>query len=158
MQKSSKIIHESLSRQIIGAGMAVLNELRPGLDEKLYENALCIELKSLGLEINQQKQFPVKYKGTKIGALVPDLIVEGKVIVDTKVVTEFNEAHFSQMIGYLSITGFDLGLLLNFKLHKLSWKRLVRQTHHSSVLSVSSAVNTDAVRSSAGKLRGRRFV
>ena len=121
-----KLIHEDLSGRIIGAGMAVLNQLRPGLDEKLYENALVIELRNHGCETDQQRQFPVEYLGHPIGTLIPDLIVDGAVIVDTKVVSAFEESHIAQMTGYLAITGLKLGLLLNFKYSRLKWKRVVR--------------------------------
>src|ERR1041385_8099300 len=106
--------------------MTVLNELKPGLDEKLYENALVLELQALGHTIEQQRQYPVQYRGHLIGLLVPDLIVDGKIIVDPKVVTAFNESHLAQMIGYLNITGLEVALLLNFKEAKLTWKRVVR--------------------------------
>jgi GxxExxY protein len=61
------------------------------------------------------------------GKLVPDLIVDGKVIADPKVVTDFNENHIAQMLGYLNITGLEVALLLNFKNAKLEWKRVVRE-------------------------------
>ena len=66
------------------------------------------------------------YRGHFIGKLVPDLIVDGKVIVDPKVVAAFNETHIAQMLGYLNITGLEVALLLNFKESKLAWKRVVR--------------------------------
>ena len=121
-----KLLHEELSRDIIGAAMDVLNELKPGLDEKLYETALAIELQERGHDVQQQKQFSVQYKERLIGTLVPDIIVDGCVIVDTKVVAEFNQTHVAQMIGYLSITGLGVAILLNFKNAKLEWKRVVR--------------------------------
>ena len=121
------LLHEDLTRQIIGAAMRVLNELKPGLDEKLYENALVIELQAMGLRVEQQKEHPVFYRGHFIGKLVPDLIVEGKVIADPKVVNAFHETHVAQMIGYLAITGLQVALLLNFKNAILDWKRLVRE-------------------------------
>ena len=121
-----KLIHAELSEQIIGAAMAVLNELKPGLDEKLYERAMVIELEERGHSVNQQKRFTVCYKEHKIGELIPDLIVDGLVIVDTKVVTAFADTHIAQMTGYLSHTGLRLGLLLNFKYAKLQWKRVVK--------------------------------
>ena len=105
--------------------MTVLNELKPGLDEKLDERALVIELKKRGPEIEQQKQFPVHYEGQHIGTLIPDLIVDGVVIADPKVATSFSESHIAQMLGYLNITGLQLALLLNFKHAKLDWKRVV---------------------------------
>ncbi|MDD4871107.1 MAG: GxxExxY protein [Kiritimatiellae bacterium] len=121
-----KLIHEALSREIIGAAMTVLNELKPGLDEKLYENALVIELRERGHSINQQKVFKVEYKGREIGNLIPDLIVNDLVIADPKVVIAFNENHVAQMTGYLALTDLRLALLLNFKYAKLQWKRVIR--------------------------------
>ena len=117
--------HEELTKEIIGAAIAVLNELNPGLDEKLYENALVIELAARGHAAEQQREYPVYYRGHFIGKLLPDLIVDGKVITDPKVVTAFNESHVAQMIGYLNITGLEVALLLNFKEAKLRWKRVV---------------------------------
>ena len=94
-----KMIHEQLSREIIGAAMQVLNELKPGLDEKLYERALTIELATRGHIVSVQRSFPVFYRGQLIGDLIPDLIVEDAVIVDPKVVACFTETHIAQMIG-----------------------------------------------------------
>ena len=127
-----KIIHEELSGEIIGAAMDVLNELKPGLDEKLYERGLVIELRRHGHTVEAQRRFPVSYRAEVIGDLVPDLIVDDLVIVDPKVVVAFNEAHIAQMIGYLTITGLELALLLNFRSARLEWKRVVRQLNRES--------------------------
>ena len=108
---SEELIHKELSGKIIGAAIHVINELKPGLDEKLYERALAFELTRQGHKIDQQKAFPVYYKKQLIGNLIPDLIVDDLVIVDPKVVAMFNESHIAQMIGYLSITGLQLALL-----------------------------------------------
>ncbi|ACB74852.1 GxxExxY protein [Opitutus terrae] len=123
------MIHEELSGEIIGAAMAVLNELGPGLDEKLYERALVIELRKRGHTVEQQRAFPVHYSGELIGTLVPDTIVNGLVVADPKVVEAFTDTHVRQMIGYLAVTGLKLALLLNFKFAKLQWKRVVRDPH-----------------------------
>ena len=125
-QDMPELIHQELSESIIGAAMKVLNSLRPGLDEKLYENALVIELRKRGHRVEQQRQFPVHYDGQLIGTLIPDLIVDELVIVDPKVVTAFNDTHLAQMLGYLNITQLNLALLINFKHAKLDWKRVVR--------------------------------
>ncbi|PYV51496.1 MAG: GxxExxY protein [Acidobacteria bacterium] len=127
-----KLIHEELSRDIIGAAMHVVNEMKPGLDEKLYERALVIELRRRGHVVEAQKKFPVFYQSELIGNLTPDLIVDEKVIVDPKVVAAFNEAHIAQMVGYLTITGLELALLLNFKSARLEWKRVVREQRQAS--------------------------
>ena len=122
------MIHEDLSGKIIGAAIQVLNELKPGLDEKLYERAIAIELKRRGHILSVQRSFPVYYGDELIGNLVPDLIVNDAVIVDPKVVACFTETHVAQMIGYLNITGLDLALLINFKNARLEWKRVLRPT------------------------------
>ena len=130
------MLHEEITKEIIGAAMAVLNELKPGLDEKLYENALLIELRARGYIVEQQHNYPVHYRGQLIGILIPDLIVNGKVIVDPKVVAAFNDTHVAQMLGYLNITGLQVALLLNFKESKLEWKRVVnecRKADHPSL-------------------------
>ena len=121
------MIHEDLSGKIIGAAMAVLNELGPGLDEKIYERALVIELRKRGHLVEQQRAFPVHYSGELVGTLVPDTIVDGLVIADPKVVEAFSDSHIRQMIGYLAITKLTLALLLNFKHARLEWKRVVRE-------------------------------
>jgi GxxExxY protein len=121
-----ELIHKELSESIIGAAMTVLNALKPGLDEKLYERALVIELRKRGHKVDPQKPYDVHYDGQLIGTLVPDLIVDDLVIADPKVVVAFNDSHLAQMIGYLTITNLRLALLLNFKTCKLEWKRVVR--------------------------------
>jgi GxxExxY protein len=120
--------HEELTHEIIGAAMAVLNELKPGLDEKLYENALVLELLARGHSVEQQREYPVRYRGQLIGKLLPDLLIDGKVIADPKVATAFSDTHIAQMLGYLSITGLEVAILLNFKGAKLQWKRVVGGT------------------------------
>src|SRR6266850_7221815 len=90
------MIHEEVSGKIIGAAMEVLNELKPGLDEKLYERALILELECRGHVVSVQRSFPVSYRGELIGNLIPDLIVDNAVIVDPKVVACFTETHIAQ--------------------------------------------------------------
>jgi GxxExxY protein len=114
----------ALTERIIGGAYIVLNALKPGLDEKLYERALVIELAKHGLRVDVQKEFPVHYDGQHIGTLIPDLIIDDRVVVDPKVVVDFNETHLAQMLGYLNITGLQTALLLNFKYAKLGIKRV----------------------------------
>ena len=123
-QQDGDDLHRELSGEIIGAAMKVHNTLRPGLDEKLYENALVIELRKSGHDIQQQLSFPVHYDGELIGRLVPDLIVDNKVIVDPKVADVFSDSHIAQMLGYLAITGLKLALLINFKHAKIKVRRV----------------------------------
>jgi len=115
-----------LSNLIIGAAMKVLYALKPGLAEKLYERALIIELRKQGIKCEPQKRFNVYYEQQHIGILIPDLIVGELFIVDTKVLSAFNETHIAQMLGYLTITGLTTALLLNFKNAKIGIKRVTR--------------------------------
>ncbi len=88
------MIHEEVSGNIIGAAMEVLNAFKPGLDEKLYERALIIELERHGHFVSVQRSFPVSYRDELIGNLIPDLIVDNAVIVDPKVVACFTETTY----------------------------------------------------------------
>jgi GxxExxY protein len=124
--KTDKMLYRPQSESILGAAMTVLNSLKPGLSEKAYENAMVIELKKRGHSIEQQRRFDVFYDAQWVDTLVPDLLVDGLIVVDPKVVTDFNDTHVAQMMGYLAITGFRLALLINFKHADLRWKRVVR--------------------------------
>ncbi len=121
-----QLIHEDLSKDIIAAAMKVHRVLKPGLDEKPYENALIIELANRCYLAQQQKCFAVHYEGHFIGRMTPDMIVNDLVIVDPKVVESFNNDHVAQMLGYLAISGLELALLLNFKHSSLHRKRIVK--------------------------------
>jgi GxxExxY protein len=123
---TDQLIHPEISEAIIGSAMKVLNVLKPGLDEKAYENALVIELRKRGHKVEQQKRFEVRYEGELVDILVPDLVVDSLVIADPKTVEEFTPTHLAQMTGYLSITHLRLALLLNFKFVDLRWRRIVK--------------------------------
>lgn len=124
--------HKDLTREIISAAIMVHQALKPGLDEKFYERALCLEFAERGIHFDQQLEYPVSYKGRFLGNLIPDLVVERSVIVDAKVVDVFTPAHEAQMLGYLNITGLDIALLLNFKTWPLGKKRIIRPGYRST--------------------------
>lgn len=123
-----KYPHAALTHKIIGAAIEVQKALGPGLDEKLYENALCLELHSLGVDFERQPEFPVHYRQRFIGKLRPDLIVENQIIVEIKVAESFSAAHEAQLLSYLNITKLPIGLLLNFKVTPLGKRRLIAPT------------------------------
>jgi GxxExxY protein len=120
------LLYEKLSGEIIGAAMQVLNTLRPGLNEKAYENALVIELRKRRVSSQQQRRYNVYYEGELVDTLVPDLIVGDLIVVDPKVAEDFTPSHLAQMTGYLAVTGMRLAILLNFKHATLRWKRVIR--------------------------------
>jgi GxxExxY protein len=111
---------EELSRQIIGAAIAVHRELGPGLLESTYEACLAMELRSLGLEIQRQVVLPVRYRDQQIDAGYRlDLVVEQTVIVELKAVDQVRPIHVAQLMTYLKLSNIKVGLLLNFNVEKL---------------------------------------
>jgi len=109
---------------IIGSAMEVLNTMGHGFLEKPYENALAVELEVRGLACKQQSRFDIVYKGIKVGVYIPDLIVEDRVVVDTKVIENITNIEIGQMINYLRVTQIPTGLVLNFKYPRLQCKRV----------------------------------
>lgn len=121
----SKLLHESLTQEIIGSAFEVLNSLGHGFHEKPYENAMVIELESRALSVAQQSPYEIVYRGKNVGLYVPDLVVDDSVIVDAKVIDRIGDHEVGQMMNYLRITKLKVGLLLNFKHSKVEWKRVV---------------------------------
>jgi GxxExxY protein len=110
---------------INGAVFEVNRVLGPGFLEKVYENALLIELKRKRLKAESQAPIKVSYKGNAVGEYVVDILVEGKVIVELKTVEKLEKAHEAQLLNYLKATGIHVGLLVNFKHPKAEVKRMV---------------------------------
>lgn len=106
--------HTDVTERIIGAAYEVHNELGFGFLEKVYENALAIELQEQGLSVRQQEPVQVFYKGHLVGDYVADLVVEDKVVVELKAVKLLDKAHEVQLVNYLKATRMEVGLLLNF--------------------------------------------
>ncbi len=105
---------ELLTKKIIGCAFKVHNALGSGFLEKVYENALRIELLKEGLEVKQQEPTKVYYEDQVVGDYYADLWVEDRVIVELKAVQTLSKAHEVQLVNYLTATGVDIGLLLNF--------------------------------------------
>lgn len=103
-----------LTQQIIGAAMRVHTALGPGLLEKLYEDAVCIELTDMRIPFERQKPIRLKYRGRFIGDLRVDLVVNGLVVVELKAIERILEVHKAQLLSYLRSCGIPLGLLINF--------------------------------------------
>jgi GxxExxY protein len=110
---------------INGAVFEVNRVLGPGFLEKVYENALLIELRSRGLKAESQVPIKVLYKEDVVGEYIADILVEGSVIVELKTVESLEKIHEAQLLNYLRATGIHLGLLVNFKHPKAEVKRLV---------------------------------
>lgn len=106
--------YELLTNKIIEAFYKVYNTLGYGFLEKVYENALCIELTRLGLDIKQQSPISVKYQDYEVGNYFADLIINDTVIVELKAIEQLSAKHRAQLLNYLKATGKEVGLLLNF--------------------------------------------
>ncbi len=109
-----------LSEKIIGAAFEVSNVLGAGFLEKVYENALNVELKLRGLKTVPQMPLKVHYKEELVGDYIVDILVENEILVELKTVKEFDDIHLAQCLNYLRITGLKLCLLINFS--NQEWK------------------------------------
>ena len=115
-----------LTEKIIGCAYDVANGLGSGFLEKVYENALRIELQRAGLTVLQQHPIPVHWRGEIVGDYYADLLVEGAVIIELKAVKAFDDVHLAQCLNYLKATGLKICLLINFGKSKIEIKRVVR--------------------------------
>jgi GxxExxY protein len=106
--------NQKLTELIIGCAFKVHNTLGGGFLEKVYENALAIELRKAGLEVEQQAPINVLYDHKVVGEFFADLIVSGEVIVEIKAVESIHPIHEVQVVNYLNGTGMEIGLLINF--------------------------------------------
>jgi GxxExxY protein len=118
--------HEALTREIIGGAMRVHNALGFGFVESIYQNALAWELRTSELSVERERRLQVRYRDLLVGEFSADIVVEGCVIVETKSVRTLAPAHEAQLVNYLTATGIDVGLLLNFGSHRLEFRRKSR--------------------------------
>jgi GxxExxY protein len=116
----------ALTHQIIGAAMEVHKLLGPGFVESIYHHALTHELTLRGVETKTEVEVCISYKGTRIGRHRLDIVVNDTVIVELKAGSSINDVHIAQAISYLTATGLELALILNFGGPSLSWKRLIK--------------------------------
>jgi GxxExxY protein len=105
---------DDLTQIIIGCAYKVHNTLGPGFLEKVYENALRIELEKLGLRVKQQEPIKVTYEGQEVGEYYADLWVDERVVIELKAAQTLAKIHEVQLVNYLTATGIDTGLVLNF--------------------------------------------
>jgi GxxExxY protein len=108
------MLHEDITEKIIAAFYKVYNTLGHGFLEKVYENAMAVELRKQGFNIEQQKNIRVYYEGEEVGYYESDLAVNGLVIAETKAKESLREEHEAQLVNYLKATKIEVGLLLNF--------------------------------------------
>ena len=122
----NNIIYKDESYKIIGACMEVHNNLGCGFLEAVYQEALEIEFEQRKIPFEREKSLKIMYKGIVLKKeYVADFICYNKIIIETKAATELKSDHIAQTLNYLKITGYKLGLLVNFGATSLKYKRIV---------------------------------
>jgi GxxExxY protein len=121
----SKLLLKDETHQILSCAFDVLNEIGHGFHEKIYENALTVAFMLRGIAFDQQRHFPVLFRGRPVGEFVPDLVVFGAVIADPKVIDTITDHERGKMMNYLRISKLRVGLILNFRYARLEWERIV---------------------------------
>lgn len=117
-------LYEDVTEKIIKCFYTVYDELGSGFLESVYEKAILIELKDIGLKAAGQKTLNVFYKNIPVGEFKADIVVEDKVVIEIKALTRIMSQHEAQLINYLKATGIKIGLLVNFG-DKLEFKRRI---------------------------------
>lgn len=120
-----RLLIDGIAEKVIGSAFTVSNKLGAGFLEKIYENALALELTKSGLTVIQQAPIKIYYDGTIIGEYLGDLVVEQLVLVELKTVRAFDDIHMAQCLNYLKATGLTVCLLLNFAKPRVEIKRIV---------------------------------
>ena len=123
--ESNQVEINQLTEKIIACIYRVSNTLGSGFLEKVYENALAIELRNNGVKVVQQHPIKVLYDGQAVGDFAADLLVENCVIVELKAVRTLDDVHSAQCLNYLKATGLKICLLVNFGRPRVEIKRLV---------------------------------
>ena len=118
--------HSEVTQKIIGCAMKVHGTLGPGFLESVYQNALALELCKAGMKVECEKKIQVTYDGVVVGDFVADMLINEYVLIENKAVKVLAGAHEVQLVNYLTATGIDIGLLLNFGAARLEFKRKAR--------------------------------
>ena len=126
MQRSTSMINDKLTYEIIGCAMTVHRTLGPGFQEVIYQRALAMEMERVGVDFGREIEQPIYYRGMEIGSRRADFIVGNRVVVELKALTALEPVHLAQAKNYVVAYGLDLGLLLNFGGQSLEYRRIFR--------------------------------
>jgi len=126
MEQKAEPLYKDLSYAIVGAAMAVYNELGHGFFEAVYRRALMVEFRERGIAAEEEKHVAVYYHGELVGDQKLDVLVDGKVILELKAAKAIVEDHLAQALHYLAATGLRLAIIINFGPNGLETRRLVR--------------------------------
>jgi len=126
MKEPDIITTDQLITEVIECAKRIRRQLGPGFLEKVYKNAMVVELRKLKLNFETEKLIQVLYDGIVVGEYRTDIIVEGRLILELKATQDLTIANEVQLVNYLTSTGIDDGLLINFGSDKLQFKRKYR--------------------------------
>lgn len=126
MEQPDVITADQLITEIIECAKRIRRQLGPGFLEKVYKNAMVVELRKLKLNFETEKLIQVLYDGIVVGEYRTDIIVEGKLILELKATQDLSIANEVQLVNYLTSTQIDDGLLINLGSDKLQFKRKYR--------------------------------
>ena len=126
------LLHENTTKLVLKSFYKVYNTLGFGFLEKVYENALLMELAKTGLECEQQKQIEVNYEGSVVGKYFADIVVNDSLIIELKAAEGLCLEHECQLINYLKATNIEVGLLLNFGRKPEFRRKIFENTYKSS--------------------------
>ncbi len=121
----TELLYSDLTEKIRQATFEVHQYFGSGFLEKVYENTLKYKLEQLGMHVYQQYPIPVYFNSIKVGEYFADLIVENKIIIELKAISNLDRIHMAQVKNYLKATKIKLGLLINFGTPKLQFKRII---------------------------------
>ena len=124
-----KYKYSDLTSKIIGCAMSVHKELGNGFQEVIYQRALAIELAIAGLLFTREYEMPVFYREEQIGTRRVDFLIEGKISLEIKAISQLENVHFVQAINYLEAYNLEIGLLINFGENSLKFKRLTNKKY-----------------------------
>lgn len=118
------VIYPELSYEIMGVVYEVHNQLGPGYPEEIYQRAVAFEFAARNIHVEEQKVIPVLYKGQQMGIFRLDMVVDDKIILEFKAVSELNDLFKQQTLSYLKASGLKLGILINFGSEKVQYIRI----------------------------------
>ena len=127
--------YSDITEKIIGYSMKVHSTLGNGFQEVIYQRALAIELEKANIQFVRELEMPIVYEGKQIGTRRVDFLVEDKISVEIKAVTQLEKVHLAQAINYLEAYNLEVGLLINFGHTRLEFKRLINSKGESSAKS-----------------------
>lgn len=119
--------YSELTEKIIGCSMKVHNALGNGFQEVIYQRSLALELERQGLNFQREVWMPIFYEGTAVGNRRADFLVEDKIMIEIKALTQLENVHLAQALNYLEAYKLEIGLLINFGATKLQFRRLTNE-------------------------------